>query len=160
MPLPDSALLGKQHFGTALTYTESRNVTTGGDGLWSYAVVGQPALKYSDLDCDEDNGDGAYYLARPFVLAMWRLMNNLDIDGSPIWGSADAALANTADLLVYAMYNFTADSTMTWDKLCLALPGCTSGWNRASKRSRSTATTPLLRRAQRLHRARTAPRLP
>lgn len=116
-----SALLGKHHFGTALSYTESRNVTTGGDGLWSYAVIGQPALKYSDLDCDEDNGDGAYYLARPFVLAMWRLMNNLDVDGNPIWGSADSALANTADLILYAMYNFTADSTMTWDKLCLAL---------------------------------------
>jgi hypothetical protein len=52
---------------------------------------------------------------------MWRLMNNKDIDGNPIWGSADAALSNTADLFMYSLHSFTNDSTMTWDKLCLAL---------------------------------------
>ena len=53
--------------------------------------------------------------------AMWKLMNNRDIDGNAIWGSADSAISNTADLFMYSLFSFTADTTMTWDKLCLAL---------------------------------------
>jgi hypothetical protein len=114
-----AGLLGKRQFGTALAYEESEYVTTGGGGQWSHFVYGQPALKYSSLDCSL--GQNPYSLAWPFVQAMWRLMNNKDIDGNPIWGSADAALSNTADLFMYSLHSFTNDSTMTWDKLCLAL---------------------------------------
>lgn len=113
-----AALLGKRQFGSALDYGESEYVTTGGDGQWSHFEYGQPALKYSAMDCASD---GTYYLAWPFVQAMWRLMNNLDVNGGPIWSSAGAAISNTADLVMYSLYCFTADSTMTWDKLCLAL---------------------------------------
>ena len=113
-----AALLGKRQFGTALAYVESAYVSTGGGG-WSHFVYGQPALKYSSIDCLTEKNN--YRMAFPFVQAMWRLMNNKDIDGNPIWGSADAALSNTADLFMYSLYCFTADSTMTWDKLCLAL---------------------------------------
>jgi hypothetical protein len=109
-----AALLGKRCFGAALAYEESAYVTTGGKPQWSH----QPALKYSDMDCI--NVD-QYTIAHPFVQAMWRLMNNKDADGNAVWGSADAAISNTADLFMYGLYNFTSDSTMTWDKLCLAL---------------------------------------
>ena len=115
-----SALLGKQHFG-ALEYDESAYVTTGGrtgGKQWSHFVYGQPALKYSTMDCV---GGEQYYIAWPYVQAMWRLMNNMGPNGDPLWGSAGAAIANTADLFMYSLHTFTADSTMTWDKLCLGL---------------------------------------
>jgi hypothetical protein len=109
-----AALLGKHAFGSALEHDESEYVTTGGQPQWSH----EPALKYSDMDCISTD---LYDLAHPFVQAMWRLMNNLDLDGNPIWGSADAAISNTADLFMYGVYCFTSDTTMTWDKLCLGL---------------------------------------
>jgi hypothetical protein len=109
-----AALLGKRCFGAALAYDESTAVTTGGQPQWSHT----PALKYSDMDCINDD---QYDIAHPFVQAMWRLMNNKDANGDAVWGSAGAAISNTADLFMYSLYNFTDDSTMTWDKLCLAL---------------------------------------
>ncbi len=116
-----AALLGKQYFG-ALEYDESEYVTTGGKGSdgkqWSHFEYGMPALTYSAMDCVNDD---RYYMAWPFVQAMWRLMNNMDVNGDPIWSSAEAAISNTADLFMYSLYCFTADTTMTWDKLCLAL---------------------------------------
>jgi hypothetical protein len=115
-----AALLGKQHF-SALSYEESEYVTTGSKTAgeqWSHFVYGQTPLRYSAMDCV---GDDAYYIAWPFVQAMWRLMNNKGPDGDPIWGSDAAAIANTADLFMYSLHTFTSDSTMTWDKLSLGL---------------------------------------
>jgi hypothetical protein len=115
-----AALLGKQHFG-ALEYDESEYVSTGGrtDGRqWSHFVSGTTPLKYSAMDCVDDD---QYYMAWPFVQAMWRLMNNRGPDDNPIWGDDDAAIANTADLFMHSLHTFTADGTMTWDKLCLGL---------------------------------------
>ena len=109
-----AAMLGKHHFGAALNYVESEYVTTGGQPQWKH----EPALRYSDMDCITTD---RYDLAHPFVQAMWRLMNNLDINDNPIWGSADAAVSNTADLFMYSVYCHTSDSTMTWDKVCLGL---------------------------------------
>jgi hypothetical protein len=109
-----AALFGKHHFGSALDYVESEFVTTGGQPQWSH----QPTLRYSDMDCISTD---RYDLAHPFVQAMWRLMNNLNLDGDPIWGSDSAAIRNTADLFMYGVYCYTSDSTMTWDKLCLGL---------------------------------------
>ena len=117
-----AALLGKQHF-PALTYEESAYVTTGakiGGKQWPHYVYGQSPLLYSAMDCENDDH---YYVAWPFVQAMWRLMNNKGPDGDPVWGSDSAAIANTADLFMYGLHAFTADSTMTWDKLCLGLLG-------------------------------------
>jgi hypothetical protein len=116
-----AALLGKQEYGAALEYDESAYVATGGrpDGTqWAHISAANPALRYSALDCVTAD---PYYLARPFAQAMWRLMNNVDSSDDPIWSSADAAIANTADLFMHSLHSFTADSTMTWDKLCLAL---------------------------------------
>lgn len=113
-----ACLLGREKFGTALEYDESEYVSTGGNPGWRHYVYGQPPLKYSDLDCATE---GTYELAWPFVHAMWRLMNNKDVNNQPIWGSADAAVSNTADLFMYSLFCFTSDTTMTWDKLCLAL---------------------------------------
>jgi hypothetical protein len=135
-------LLGKQEFGSALAYDESAFVTTGGNGQWSHFVYGTQALTYSSMDAYSPE---TYRLAWPFVQAMWRLMNNMNVSGDPIWSSADAAMSNTADLFMYSLYCFTADSTMTWDKLCWGLltrvydritdglekdplPGCDSWW--------------------------------
>ena len=115
-----AALLGKQYFG-ALDYEESEYVTTGsktGGRQWSHYVYGTAPLEYIAMDCVDDD---AYYVAWPFVQAMWRLMNNRGPEGQPIWGSDDAAIANTADLFMYSLHTFTADSTMTWDKVCLGL---------------------------------------
>ena len=115
-----AALLGKQHFG-ALEYEESEYVTTGGktDGRqWSHFVYGTTPLKYSAMDCVDDD---PYYMAWPFVQALWRLMNNRGPGDDPIWGDDEAAIANTADLFMHSLHTFTADSTMTWDKLCLGL---------------------------------------
>jgi hypothetical protein len=116
MVLP--ALLGKQVFGAALRYQESEYVTTGGDGQWSHFEYGTTPLKYSDMDATSPD---YYKVAWPFVQAMWRLMNNVDVNGDPVWGSDAAAIDNTADLFMYGLHAFTADSTMTWDKLCLGL---------------------------------------
>jgi hypothetical protein len=117
-----AALLGKQHFG-ALEYDESSYVTTGGKTSgrqWTHVADGAtPSYKHSSLDCDDDSDP--YLLAWPYVQAMWRLMNNRDTDGSPIWATSAGAIANTAELFMHSLYTFTADSTMTWDKLCLAL---------------------------------------
>ena len=79
-----AALLGKQHF-SALEYDESEYVTTGSKTAgeqWSHYVYGQTPLRYSAMDCVDDD---AYYVAWPFVQAMWRLMNNQGPDGDPIW---------------------------------------------------------------------------
>ena len=75
-----AALLGKQHF-SALEYDESEYVTTGSKTAgeqWSHFVYGQTPLRYSAMDCVDDD---AYYVAWPFVQAMWRLMNNMGPDG-------------------------------------------------------------------------------
>jgi len=116
MVLP--ALLGKAKFGASLGYEESAFVTTGGDGQWSHHAYGTTALKYSDMDATSP----AYYeVAWPFVQAMWQLVNNLDAGGDPVWGSDAAAIDNTADLFMYALHAYTANVTMTWDKLCQGL---------------------------------------
>ena len=93
-------------------------MTTGGDGQWSHHDYSGAALKYSDID---PTSQDYYKTAWPFVQAMWQLMNNMDAAGDPIWASDDAALENTADLVMYGLHAFTSDSTMTWDKLCLGL---------------------------------------
>lgn len=117
-----AALFGKQRFPD-LSYTDSAFVTTGSrtgpsDAQWSHFVYGTPALTYSSMDCISDN---RYYIAWPFVQAMWRLMNNMDAAGDRIWNTDEAAITNTADLFMYSLYYFTDDSTMTWDKLCICL---------------------------------------
>ena len=117
-----AALLGKQHF-SALEYDESSYVTTGGTTSgrqWTHVPDGTtPTYRHSSLDCDDDADP--YLLAWPYVQAMWRLMNNRDTDGSPIWATSAGAIANTAELFMHSLYTYTSDSTMTWDKLCLAL---------------------------------------
>ena len=122
---------------------------------WSHYVSATPPLRYSAMDCVNDD---AYYVAWPFVQAMWRLMNNLGPDGDPIWGDDEAAIANTADLFMYSLHAFTADSTMTWDKLASACsPACMTASTTAPSRTRcptptatstaSSASTPARSRA-------------
>src|SRR5262249_41772808 len=116
-----AALLGKQTW-PSMDYSESDYVTTGGNGpsgsQWSYHVIGSAALKYSSMDAVNDN---KYYIAWPFVQAMWQLMNNKDVNDDKIWKTDDAAISNTADFFMYSLYNFTEDSGMTWDKVCYDL---------------------------------------
>jgi hypothetical protein len=91
-----ASLLGKQEF-SALEYDESEYVATGSkiDGAqWSHHVIGQPTLRHSAMDCVNDD---AYYIAWPYVQAMWRLMNNVGPDGDPIIedGTEQDPLPNT-----------------------------------------------------------------
>jgi hypothetical protein len=115
-----AALLGKQTW-PAMDYTSSANVTTGArisGAQWAYHAIGSAALKYSTMDASTDD---PYYMAWPFVQAMWQLMNNKDVSGARIWKTDAAAITNTADLIMYSLFNYTHDTTMTWDRLCLDL---------------------------------------
>lgn len=116
-----AALLGKQNW-SSLDYSKSDYVTTGGGDIsgsqWSYHPIGSAALKYSSMDAINSN---RYYIAMPFVQAMWQLMNNKDVNGDKIWKTPEAAISNTADLFMYSLYHFTYDNEMTWDKLCYGL---------------------------------------
>jgi hypothetical protein len=113
------ALVGKKRW-PELDYTDSIEVTTGSfisGSQWPHHVPGTPALQYSSLNCT----DNAYHLAWPFTQAMWNLIHNQDKNGDPIWATQEAAINNTADMFMYALYNYTEDSMMTWDRLSVGM---------------------------------------
>jgi hypothetical protein len=66
-------LFGKEHFGGAFGYADS-----------GYETNTKAPLQHTALDGQAGN---PYTLATPFAQAMWRLMNDLDINGRPIWGA-------------------------------------------------------------------------
>jgi hypothetical protein len=114
-----AALFGKDVW-PGLAYDNADEVTTGSEisgNQWSRHVSGTPAERYKTRSCS----DNKYYLAWPFVQAMWHLVNNVDENGNQIWGSDEAAIHNTIDLFMFALCHCTSNSRMTWDKLASCL---------------------------------------
>ncbi|MFO7567419.1 MAG: hypothetical protein R6X02_32550 [Enhygromyxa sp.] len=114
MVLP--GLYAKQRWGASVGYGEAEDVQTGGrfGGVqWSQHDAGTAPERYSDLSCTID----PYKRAWPFVQAMWHLAQNRNEAGVGIWTNDSHAVENTADLIMWAMYNDTNNSSMTWDML-------------------------------------------
>lgn len=116
-----AAMFGKSFWGSRLSYQESEEVTTGSkrtvngvERQWQYATATEFSVYNSASMCgdtdnaNEDDNVNRYYLAWPWVEAMWELMNNVDAStGRAIWATADDAVANVEDFLMNILYNKT-----------------------------------------------------
>ena len=119
-----AGLIGKAHWDEELEYEEAGEITSGSkrdvtkgtttySTQWEYHDNSETAVRYEDLDCELNK----YELAWPFTKAMWHLMNNVSETGQPLWSSEEAAVEATADMVMHSLYNYTDDSTMTFDIL-------------------------------------------
>ena len=48
-------------------------------------------------------------------------MINQNEGGNQIWDSNTVAIQNTADLVMWALYHYTADSSLTWDTVAYGM---------------------------------------
>ncbi len=119
-------LLGKRKW-PELAYDQSENVTTGSFAgpsatQWKHHSDTNPAFRYAEMDCRAEVGDNHYFIAWPFVQAMWKLMNNQSNEtGNPLFADHDSAVKSVADWFMFPLFNYTNDETMTWDKLITGL---------------------------------------
>lgn len=104
-----AGLMAKDRW-SAIDYADDDEVTTGGP-MWDRHTNSSNLEVYAGMSC----GDNAYELARPFVQFMWRLMNNQDHNGDPVWSTDEAAIRNTADRFMDAMHDLAGVSTVEWD---------------------------------------------
>jgi hypothetical protein len=114
-----AALFGKYHW-PELTYIDAEQVTTGSkiNGIqWPHHEPGTPPYRHEEMFFDTD----AYLMAWPFVQAMWHLMNNQSEGGGQFWDSNTAAIQNTVDLVMWALYHYTANPSMTWDTVAYGM---------------------------------------
>jgi hypothetical protein len=115
------AIWGKSRWPKSLGYTDSGEVTTGSfvEGTqWKYHPPEYPR-RYDLYDCEKQN---PYKLAWPFVQAIWELANNVNkLNEQPIWDDDEAAVDNTADLVMNLLHTRAGVSGRTWTDLACGM---------------------------------------
>lgn len=99
-------LMGLDRWPTSVSFED---VVTGrlfDDPLDSATTI----QRHTDLSCSAD----PYELAEPFLQAMWRLMNNRDMNGAPIWAADALAREAVADRLMHALFTHGNNTQATW----------------------------------------------